>query len=35
MGLGLRVSKEIVKFLGGDGELQIKSEKGFYTIVSF
>ncbi|CAD8211162.1 unnamed protein product [Paramecium pentaurelia] len=35
MGLGLRVSKEIVKYLGGDGELQIKSEKGFYTIVSF
>ncbi|CAK66996.1 unnamed protein product (macronuclear) [Paramecium tetraurelia] len=35
MGLGLRVSKGIAKFLGGDGELQIKSEKGFYTIVSF
>ncbi|CAD8115400.1 unnamed protein product [Paramecium sonneborni] len=35
MGLGLRVSKSIVKFLGGDGELQIKSERGFYTVVSF
>ncbi|CAD8120086.1 unnamed protein product [Paramecium sonneborni] len=35
MGLGLRVSQGIVKFLGGDGELQIKSERGFYTIVSF
>lgn len=35
MGLGLRVSKGIVRFLGGDGELQIKSERGFYTVVSF
>ncbi|CAD8200641.1 unnamed protein product [Paramecium octaurelia] len=35
MGLGLRVSKGIVKFLSEDGELQIKSEKGFYTVVSF
>ncbi|CAD8106231.1 unnamed protein product [Paramecium sonneborni] len=35
LGLGLRVSKGIVKYLSGDGELQIKSEKGFYTVVSF
>ncbi|CAK80497.1 unnamed protein product, partial (macronuclear) [Paramecium tetraurelia] len=35
LGLGLRVSQGIVKYLSGDGELQIKSEKGFYTSVSF
>ncbi|CAD8195387.1 unnamed protein product [Paramecium pentaurelia] len=35
LGLGLRVSRGIVKFLSGDGELQIKSQKGFYTVVSF
>ena len=25
----------MVKYLGGDGELSIKSEKGFWTLVSF